>query len=1641
MTRYALEDAVRSGIAKRDYIIVQLKQKELDNLKAFYEEQRENIRKIDTETLVSENYQDIAIANELKKKYEAAEEIWDQKLSLFEGYVGELEEELLDRHENEILQKLKDFKLVLPREVHTNSDCAKWRRLEQLAIKKKDYLEAEVCRQKASTIEEILSNRLGVKGVEVIDSALQEIRTRQKRQLTSLRQRAALRRAELRRDRERHLQRVREKIRFHKYDSYHPFRNEEFNPQEFIRNLSSGSLRLQADGSKSPTAQRVVQTERSSHKLQTPNGERKYRESSPGSNPYDRHLRNLVETSDAKKNFLNQLDSGIKPPRDNTSSGKRQPRANNHTTFQDGESFDYPKELKSSHSDKTKTNNLDNSSAKHNPKLSSTLPASYQVSNQPDEVINYTKPSPSTSNFRQEDFVQGKPHAISHASHQRNTPKKLREMSHTDPDPSFTSAERNKSNSKSGTDHHSALKRLQNSKSPSNLRWKDAIFVIPKGEQPSYLGKHSSPGQGPSFDPCYSNKKRISSRSLAKRSISRSKSRSKSRETSPNKSPQRYLNHPDFNRVHVDKKDLSSSRRANQVPVDAIVPSERIDRRIGSGSPYVPPIRGMSSEKENVHIQRKQPSHQSSARNRSPIIATLPSSSAVQSIDFSESPEPNQKRAIVNTDSINNETPRSEERKPITEAHLKDHPHSLVHNQPQTISPVHEIRPDREVQTYDDYGWFDNVNYQSGKSSKQSMPHTQKDPKSVSKDVSSHSSNKGAKTTDGLQREEPNVNTRHNASNAVEPDRASQKSSKSKSNKVEEYFVTEVDPSKPVFLKKQTEGTHVSPDFIKQLSEEHVKNVKEFEKRLSQMSAENTPFINPTDIEKTMKEIPVPSLLNMRKADISSEEIAADEINSITNEQLNSRAKSRSSIPNPDSKVNHDEILNTIPTGINIYRKADISSEEILPEGLDNKSRRSQEVANDGRSQNRLSVKASSKRPSNASSGIVNPKVPQEEIEKGLSNVPQNTLFLLRKASITSEELQPEQVQSVRTSKAPSKRSSHHTADGAIVNPNVSKEEIERGLQAIPKDNLFVIRKADISSEEMMDDAEHEWQSSNNQSRRDQLDNKPAASKVYKEDLDPRNSSSNQRRSAHLSEKAREADYGGRHQTDREEFTAHPTVPGRDRQTEKVFIPADSTMPKPKDQGAMSNKALSSGSRKVNPDEVNKIINNIGNTNPFAIRKCDVSSEDMGGDDISVHSSQPMKKKTEASMVNGGFDDTKSARGVSAEVPNSKKEHAAIIDTLPEVPPEDVENTLKALPLAAGRVLVKKASVSSEELLNEASVHSKQSKSMGKHDALESPARSQRMSKASSKDGPYIPPQETDKIISTLPSGGLLNTRKCDVSSEEMQPEDTKSARSQKGKANLLPADQNQKKPSNASSRQAVVEPPKVDQAEIERTLQHLPKNSLLTQRKCDISSEDIFEDKDSIAEVKDEHSMNRRSSNKSQPNVEYMEDMKVMSPNKSQPLAPAQPRSMKETINNHPTIAAKDSKESLSPIYSRDNSKSRISHGSQDINLPNKKLPQSSFKDGPSSSQRKKMSVKFAKEESEPHSVTNYYSHRTDQSDKKVADPSRITVMELHEHSTSIVRSNAHGNSKTIETSAVYADAKGNSVSVKKTETIKETY
>jgi hypothetical protein len=56
MTRYALEDAVRSGIAKRDYIIVQLKQKELDNLKAFYEEQRENIRKIDTETLVSENY-------------------------------------------------------------------------------------------------------------------------------------------------------------------------------------------------------------------------------------------------------------------------------------------------------------------------------------------------------------------------------------------------------------------------------------------------------------------------------------------------------------------------------------------------------------------------------------------------------------------------------------------------------------------------------------------------------------------------------------------------------------------------------------------------------------------------------------------------------------------------------------------------------------------------------------------------------------------------------------------------------------------------------------------------------------------------------------------------------------------------------------------------------------------------------------------------------------------------------------------------------------------------------------------------------------------------------------------------------------------------------------------------------------------------------------------------------------------------------------------------------------------------------------------------------------------------------------------------------------------------------------------------
>ena len=66
------------------------------------------------------------------------ERVWEEKMILFESYVQGVEEQILGRQEKEVLMKIEELEMILPREVHTNSEIARLKMHEKLAIKSKE---------------------------------------------------------------------------------------------------------------------------------------------------------------------------------------------------------------------------------------------------------------------------------------------------------------------------------------------------------------------------------------------------------------------------------------------------------------------------------------------------------------------------------------------------------------------------------------------------------------------------------------------------------------------------------------------------------------------------------------------------------------------------------------------------------------------------------------------------------------------------------------------------------------------------------------------------------------------------------------------------------------------------------------------------------------------------------------------------------------------------------------------------------------------------------------------------------------------------------------------------------------------------------------------------------------------------------------------------------------------------------------------------------------------------------------------------------------------------------------------------------------------------------------------------------------
>lgn len=116
----------------KEYLLAQLKEKELENLKGFYRDKTDEIKRFEAERL------ETVAARKMQLKHTSLEEVWDRKLKIFERHVVSLEDELVLRQEEEVRVKMHELEQILPREPRGSQEIAGFRRNETIAVKKRE---------------------------------------------------------------------------------------------------------------------------------------------------------------------------------------------------------------------------------------------------------------------------------------------------------------------------------------------------------------------------------------------------------------------------------------------------------------------------------------------------------------------------------------------------------------------------------------------------------------------------------------------------------------------------------------------------------------------------------------------------------------------------------------------------------------------------------------------------------------------------------------------------------------------------------------------------------------------------------------------------------------------------------------------------------------------------------------------------------------------------------------------------------------------------------------------------------------------------------------------------------------------------------------------------------------------------------------------------------------------------------------------------------------------------------------------------------------------------------------------------------------------------------------------------------------
>ena len=1367
-----------------------------------------------------------------------------------------------------------------------------------------------------------------------MERQLEGIRVKQRRQLHLFRQKLDSKRSELRRDRERQLQRLRDKMRNNKYDPYHVIKPETFNPEEFIKSLRSGSLAIRSESPKSFS--RETSSQRLNQSILGNRSEVVYRESSPGSRNYDRYMidkiqrtmsKERISTAQGQRNLVTSSRERI-GEKVYQHPGERLVETD-RTGYMDAEW------MESGNSSRREAKRQDNKNQQHKIKFGSPI-----LRNPDNEFINYSKDSPV-------------------AGHSHPSPKDQIIQRHL--------MGRSREILTGGRDIHKDMSIKVGTLSSKKLGeadivkdgWRDAIFVVPKQEKPLYLNRYTVAGEGPMFDPRTSNHKRESSRSLAKRSISKSasRSRSQSKENTPQRTvtswkqenkdsspspkypdereeslkqdePYKYAspskgigpsgtNYTQHKHIQVDTfpRNNQERERSTTPTVSKQTQTPLVTIHKSSVSPNQG-IRGMSAEREVVQIPKKQgPTRPSKQSN--PLITTLPVNSAIQSVTFSEVSHSMRGKSIVNALPLKVATLSQRESRPIKrlsdihEAPLRQsNPvagnnlpeqipqlsvDELLHKHAENRPKVHfiPIKPiEHSVVTHDQHiPRQPNLRFVEDQQKMTSVfplhhinnqaatPITTSPPTMDAYSPKQHSPSTPVEMDSGryyphVLHSRPLQDIRDSSQKEHSFGQASSNQESKRSSRAE--GIIHIGPDTALPAKISSGGKGLLDEIERRLSEVHLKNVEEFERRLSNHSGLHVHL--PIHEQGTSGKPQNNPNQNVTKEDY---DVPLKEGDSLQQEKrksaVDSKRQSKTSL-DVHPKISEEEVkrvLLGVPGGVFMLRKADISSEEMLGEE-DKEFNSTNEITPDGNNKKLQSRK------SNASSEHVDPNVSPAEIQLGLSNIPKQNLFIMRKADVSSEELIHDyESNSIKLDMEAGKSTNSNRAQLQGHNSKAANDELKKSLQG--SNNLVKY----------------------------QANNPTLGDQVQKE---------------------------GRGPSDRIECVAHPTIQGGIRQTEKVFYTAeefsnpvslkkqaekqvieptgsssnnlkikdsvtsnnqrsenskrsekkpeaayDSVTINPLPKGT-SDKAMSSGSVKIDPDELNRVLEQVPRSNPFAMRKCDISSEDIIADDeYSVRSNQSTHRQIEPSKPNVESE-TIYAQGVTGDN-NSKRRSVNLTTIDPQVDPEEIKRAMTVLPLRGGLLMPRKASISSEELLPEEASHMQAfSATMNEHDPLESPiARNKPDNSLVPEESFQLHLEEGKQGTNRVDRNTPLATTKSDKPSQEKLPH----VAGYNNQNQLSIIDHKEQILSNGVSQNILGNPstlsidPGVHQKEVQEAMQNLPiKAGLLMYKKCDVSSEEMLGELESAPSHQAKvNGTSRRTSQMDPQQVTYIDNMHAESP------------------------------------------------------------------------------------------------------------------------------------------------------------------